>query len=246
MKLRISILSIVTVIMLLAACNSIDFKKTKGGVPYKIFPSASGEKVVPGTIVKYNLTVKVKDSILGSTYGNFPKYEQVAPAATSTYEDPHMEILTKAKKGDSIYFVQAIDSFIAHNPDIIKQTPFRKGDQLVTTIRVTDVFKNQNDAQADFMKERATYSAKMEKEGMAKFNKDPKIQEQLKKDDKIIEDYLAANHIQAQKSNWGTYIQIINPGQGPKPETGKFSLLRYKGADMAGQVFDENEKPGAP
>src|ERR1700712_5721169 len=110
-------------------------------------------------------------------------------------------------------------------------------------IRVTNVFKNQNDAQADFMKERATYGDRMEKEGMDKFKKDPKIQAQMKTDTKAIEDYLAANHIQAYKTKWGTFVQIINPGQGPKPELGKFSMLRYSRKHMNGEVFDENVGP---
>ncbi|GAC1418936.1 MAG: hypothetical protein NVS1B13_04070 [Flavisolibacter sp.] len=245
MKLRKSVLGIVTVAFVLSACNTIDFKKTTGGVPYKIFPSATGTKVAPGTVVKYELIVKAKDSVLGTTYGNFPKYEQVGAPIPSSYEDPHMEILNKAKKGDSIYFVQSIDTFIAHNPEILKQTPFRKGDQLKTTIRITEVFKTGEEAQADFVKERAAYSARIEKQGIDKFNRDPKLQAQLKKDSKIIEDYLASNHIEAKKSKWGTYVQIITAGQGPKPETGKFSMLRYKGTDLAGNVFDENQKPGA-
>src|SRR5207237_1097537 len=129
MKVVKSVLGILSIAMLLWACNNIDFKKTKGGVPYKIFPSKSGDKIVPGNIVKYQLTVKVKDSVLGSTYSSLPRYDAVGPASDS-YGSPLMEILSKSKKGDSIYFVQAIDSFIAHDPSIVQQTPFRKGDQL--------------------------------------------------------------------------------------------------------------------
>ena len=148
------ILSVLSFAMLFAACESkIDFKKTIGGVPYKIFPAKKGKDTIAvNDIVKYHRIVKVKDSVLSSSYLQVPVYDKVRPASNS-YGDPLPEILTKAKEGDSIYFVQAMDSFIFHNPQIEIETPFRKGDQLVTTVRVVKVFKNEEEARAEYMKD---------------------------------------------------------------------------------------------
>ena len=32
----------------MSSCNNVDFKKTKGGMPYKLFPSKEGKKAVVG------------------------------------------------------------------------------------------------------------------------------------------------------------------------------------------------------
>ena len=244
--MKLSTFSILIIILSITytSCNNIDFKKTNGGVPYKIFPSSKGDKVVPGSFVKYMVVIKVKDSVVRNSYSAMPEYEQVGEAG-NTYVDPHMELLLKAKVGDSIYYVQSMDTFLARQPAMAQQTPWKKGDRIETGIRVLKVYKNQADVQNDFMKDRIAYTAKMEKQNLEEFQKDPKALEQMKTDNKIIEDYLAANHIQATKSPWGVYIQTITPGQGPKPENGQFALIRYKGSDMAGQVFDSNDKPGA-
>ena len=126
-----------------------------------------------------------------------------------------------------------------------QQTPWKKGDRIETGIRIVKIYKNAADVQADYMNDRIAFTTKMEKQNLEQFQKDPRVQEQMAKDNKTIEDYLAANHIQATKSPWGTYIQIITQGQGPKPENGKFAMIRYKGTNMAGEVFDTNDKPGA-
>jgi FKBP-type peptidyl-prolyl cis-trans isomerase FkpA len=244
MKLSTFSLFIIIISIFYSSCNSIDFKKTHGGVPYKIFPSSKGDKIVPGNIIKYMIVIKVRDSVVRNSYTGMPEYEQVSES-NGSYEDPHMELFLKSKVGDSIYYVQSMDTFIARQPAMLQQSPWKKGDRIETGIRIVKVYKNPADAQSDYMHDRIAYTTRMEKQNQDEFQKDPRVQEQMKKDDKIIEDYLAANHIQASKSPWGVYIEILNAGQGPKPENGEFALIRYKGTHMTGEVFDSNDKPGA-
>ena len=161
------------------------------------------------------MVMKVRDSVVRSSYTGMPEYEQVGEAGT-TYEDPHMELLLKSKVGDSIYYVQAMDTFLLRQPAMAQQTPWKKGDRIETGIRIVKIYKNAADVQADYMNDRIAFTTKMEKQNLEQFQKDPRVQEQMAKDNKTIEDYLAANHIQATKSPWGTYIQIITPGQGPE------------------------------
>lgn len=244
MKIKF-VFALATIVYILAACNSTDFQKTKAGAPYKIISDGKGQKIDSGNIAKYQLTEKIKDSVLYTTYGQAPMYNMIAPAPLSY--DPRSivgDLLMQARKGDSIYFVMAMDSFIKQDPTIVKKTPFKKGDQLIFTIRVLDVFKTPQEANADMEKENLASYDKMEKEGLEAFNKDAKAQEQKKKDEKEIENYLTANHIQTQRTPWGDYIQILSPGDGTKPKPGQFVMVRYTGSDLAGKVFDSNTAPG--
>ncbi|HET7897157.1 MAG TPA: FKBP-type peptidyl-prolyl cis-trans isomerase, partial [Flavisolibacter sp.] len=98
-----------------------------------------------------------------------------------------------------------------------------------------EVYKNQDQA-----------AAAMEKQDMEAFNQQPGLAVQRKKDEAAIEEYLKANNIQAQKTPWGSYVQVVQPGTGQKPKYGQFMMLRYTGKDLQGNVFDSNNKPGAP
>ncbi len=241
-------LGILATAVMMTACKNVDFKKTRGGVVYKLFPEGkSKDSILPGNIVKYNVirTVKgkgKKDTIIQNSYLSMPQFEDVR-ASEGTYFDAFSEILTKAHVGDSIYFEQFIDSFIAKQPDLETKTPFRKGDVLVSALRIVNVFKTPDEAQADFMKEKAANSDKLEAEELKGFNNSPEVQTQMAIDNKIIEDYLKANNIQAQKSPWGAYVQVIEPGTGPKPTYGKYLQVKYRGTNLQGEEFDKGVFP---
>ena len=119
-----------------SSCNNVDFKKTKGGMPYKLFASKSGEKIQEGYFVKLSYEQKLNDSVLFTTHGKFPVYIPVN-ATNATYDV--FEVLPTMKKGDSLYAVQLMDTFIARNPSNIPPT-FKKGDKIITKLRVVDVF----------------------------------------------------------------------------------------------------------
>jgi FKBP-type peptidyl-prolyl cis-trans isomerase FkpA len=220
------LLSAAAVAALMSSCGNVDFKKTKGGMPYKLYPSKNGQKLQPGNFVKVNFTQKINDSVLFSTYDKSPVYFPVT-AESQPYDIS--ELIPTLKVGDSVYAVQLIDTFMKRNPGGIPPQ-FKKGDKLVSTIKVESVFKNQEEAQKDEAKERS-----------AAFGRDTKVQAQLQKDVKNINDYLAKNNISANKTGNGTYVQVLTPGTGPKVEMGKFLKLRYKGTVMStGKEFDSN------
>lgn len=237
-----NVLSVAMAALTLVACNSVDFKKTKSGVPYKIFPAKSGEKIVAGNFVKFNFLFKTKDTTINSSYGKTPGYQPVSVDTAKGYDIGIAinEILLKSKKGDSIYISFSADSLIAKNPMIVQQLPLKKGDNLIFTIKVLDVFKTGELAQADFMKEEQVFAQRMQKEQEEKFKTDPKILEQMKKDSKLIEDYLTANHITAQKLGLGTYVEVIKPGTDPKITKGKFVTMYYTGSTLGGKQFETN------
>ena len=64
LKFALSIL----VLAILAGCQNVEFKKSSGGVPYKIFSGTKkGDSVRAGTIVKYQVIQKIKDSVIYSS-----------------------------------------------------------------------------------------------------------------------------------------------------------------------------------
>jgi FKBP-type peptidyl-prolyl cis-trans isomerase FkpA len=245
MKSSKVVLGILVVAVSFAACQSVDFKKTSAGIPYKLFSSKKGDSVRQGSIVKYWVVQKVKDSVIYSSYERKkPEYFQVQPSTeNASYTNIRVtveELISKSKEGDSIYLVQATDSLIKENP---QQSLFKKGGQLITTIKIDKVYKNADEANADYLKEQAAGYADNKKEGLASFKKDTAAQASIQKDDKIISDYLNAHNIKAEKNEWGIYIERLAPGQGPKPNFGQFSNVHYIGKHLSGEVFDQGTMP---
>ncbi|SRR5215203_494495 len=248
MQIFKSVFSVLTVGLLFTACNNVDFRKTKAGVPYKIFSKGSGDSIRQNYIIKFEVIQKTKDTVLYSSYKmNRPEYLQVQPVpATLSYNDIGgniMEIFSKAKKGDSIYVVQSTDSLIKQNPNLATQAKVKKGDQFITTIKILEVYKTPEEAQAAVTKDRMANYDKTQQDNLKRFKTDTAVQSQIARDSKIIEDYLAKNNIQAQKTEWGIYIQTLNPGQGPKPTPGQYVSVRYTGSDLSGKVFDSGVYP---
>jgi FKBP-type peptidyl-prolyl cis-trans isomerase len=241
---------ILTASMVWSGCNNIDFRKTSAGIPYKIFSSNKGDSVHVNYFVKYQVIQKIKDSTVVNTYWDLPIYEQVQDVNRKlNYTDIRgnvMEILPKVKTGDSLYIVQSTDSMLKENPQI----EFKKGQELVTTIRIVDVFKNIEDATAAQMKdneprikEAIKKATEEEKNNLQRFKADTGLQRQVARDNQIIENYLKKNNIQAQKTDWGVYIQVLDPGTGPKPTIGKFANIKYSGSHLSGEVFDSGVYP---
>jgi FKBP-type peptidyl-prolyl cis-trans isomerase FkpA len=248
MQVLKNVLGVLAAALVLTACNNVDFKKTKAGVPYKVFSTGKGDSIRQNYIVKFEVIRKTKDTVLFSSYEQkMPQYLQVQPAPEQlSYSDIGgnlMEIFPKAKKGDSIYITESADSLLKQNPQLATQSPLKKGDQIITTIKIIDVYKTPEEAQAAVSNDRIANADKVDKETLERFKKDTAAQAQMAKDNKIIEDYLAKNNIQAQKTDWGVYVQTLNPGQGPKPKAGEYANVKYKGSTLAGQEFDAGVYP---
>ena len=219
---------IVVAMFAFASCNDVDFKKTKGGMPYKIFSEKGGEKVTPESILKVHIKRSIGDSLLFDTREGMAAY---IPVNSPVQPYDISELFTSIKSGDSIYTVQMVDTFIKRSPEQVPPQ-FKNGDELISTFKVIKVFKTQEEAQAD-----------MQNEQTAAMLKDPKFQAQLKKDDAAIQEYLSKNNIKATKIGMGTYVEIIEPGAGPEVDPGKFVSLNYTGKTFEGKSFDSNTDP---
>ncbi len=213
-----SILSMTALAIMVSSCSNTDFKKTKGGMPYKVFASSSGTKIEPGNFVKANVIYKIKDSTAFNSYGSFPVYFQVNPSQPYDIS----EVLPTLKKGDSVYAVQLIDTFMARTPSQPLPPQYKKGDKITTSMKILEVFKTPDAMQKDEESEKAGF---------------------LKGEDAEVKSYLSKHNIDAQKLPGGTYVQVTAPGQGPAVQDGKFISIMYKGSTFAGKVFDTNMDP---
>ena len=234
MKMTKPLVAVVLLASLFTACKQTDFKKTKEGFTYKVYSDGKGEKIVAGDYVGMYRTIKIKDSILQSSYGTAPQIVPI-PKDSSIKDNELLQILLTARKGDSVQINQPVDSILRQNPQAA-QDPLllrNKGQNIVYIYKIAEVYKNQDQAMAA-----------MEKQDMEAFNQQPGVGVQRKNDEAAIDAYLKANNIQATKTPWGSYIQVVQPGNGQKAKYGEFMMLRYTGKDLEGHVFDTNNKPG--
>lgn len=234
MKRTNQFLAIALIALSMVACKNTEFKKTKEGYPYKVFSDGKGEKIMPGYVVRYHMTNKLEDSVMGTTYGSSAQWMAIPKQGE---ENPLVKLLLEARKGDSILVIQPVDSIIKTNPRAAQDSFLmaNKGKQFKAIIKVVEVYKDEESAQAVF-----------EKENIENFYKDPGNAQQKTKDEAEIEAYLKSKGITAKRTPWGVYIQSLSPGNGQKAKTGQFMMLRYTGKDFNGKIFDSNNKPGAP
>lgn len=215
MKKRISWAMVAAAGILLASCGQVSYKKTKGGMPYKLFASAKGTAVDTANFMRVQITQKVNDSVLLSTYANLPFYLQ---AGNQSHPYDVSELWLTLKEGDSLVTVQALDTFINRNPRGVPPQ-FKKGDLLHSTFKIEKVFATEEAYRDDEKKTREDYTQKEVKE---------------------IGDYLAKKNIKATKTKSGAFVEIIQPGTGPLIDSGKLAMSLYKGISFSGKVFDTN------
>lgn len=213
------VFSTVIAASLFAACGSTDYSKTPSGITYKIVEKGSGPQVKIGQFLQFHYTQKVNDSLLMTSQGGSPEFtrvDSVGPVYNAA------EVFRFLSKGDSVVIVQEVDTLMKQNPML---PPFlKKGDKLYLTIRVEDVFDNEQQAQAAHEKA---------------------MSGQKDRDQVIVDEYIKKNNITANKIGKGTYVKIDEQGNGPKADSGKFVSVKYRGKIMlTGKEFESTMEPG--
>lgn len=207
------------VVLFLAACSgNSGFKKTKSGLVYKIISDGNGPVVKNGQFLKVHYTQSIKknskDSVLVSSFDGMPTYAQV-DSVPESYNPA--TVFGMLRDGDSVVIVMEVDS-IYKTAD--QRPPFMAAkDKLTLTFKVLEIIENEEALRVD-------QQALLEK--------------QKKEEVKEIEEYLAKNNIQAQKTEKGTFVQIETPGTGPAADSGKAVHVLYTGKTFEGKVFDSN------
>jgi FKBP-type peptidyl-prolyl cis-trans isomerase FkpA len=246
------LLGMVAILVLAVACNSVSYKKAKSGLLYKIYPGGGKDSLLKeGNIVKFQVVAKLNDSVLYSSYGKLPAYAQLNTSPNSAYSI--LEILPLMRKGDSAVTVQLFDTLQKKGAQLPPSA--KKGDRIITSINIIEVFKVDSLAMADYNKEMEKdkpRQLKEQEEQMAKARKEQQEQQakedleleksgEIAKELKAIEAMLASKKINAQKTGKGTYVHIESQGTGPQAESGKYVTVKYSGRIMAtDSVFQSN------
>lgn len=231
MKTIQSIFVALLAVTVLASCGGGSFKKTKGGLLYKIIPGSKGKKVSAGKFfelqfgeTRYKGTDK--DTLLSDPANTG---SQIVPFDSTTLPPDYYAIFAQMSKGDSVIIRQSTDSIIKSSQGMLP--PFiKKGAFIVSTFKVLDVLDTKEDADKANL-------AIMEK---ARTRDSIRALEQIKVDDKTISAHLAKNNITATKTAKGVYVTILNPGAAEKPVDGQQVSVKYTGMSFEGTKFDSN------
>lgn len=205
---------VVLSVMLIAGCQNTSFQKTKSNLVYKIYRSKDTASVHEGDFMKLQVIQKINDSTLFDSHETLPVY---LPAAGMGRPYDPSEVFTKLKLNDSLVTVQMMDTFIKQNPRLLQR--FKNGDRIVTCFKLLHIYKKGESYQADQQKDEEKIVAAKDKE---------------------LDDYIAANKINATKTKNGVYVQVIADGQGAQADSGKYVSVKYRGSTLRGKVFDTN------
>ncbi len=210
-------------VLLLVGCDNKGLKKTKSGILYKIISDEKNPVVKKGQFIKISFAQKVsgvKDTLLISSDSSMPAYVPIDSVPSNAYSP--VEVFPLLRKGDSAVIMQLVDSIMKRSGGQPLPPFLHKKDKIVLTLRVEDVFDNED-------------LVKKDRESLLKGFHDKQI--------KQVENYLQQNNIQATKTPMGAFVVIKTPGEGPLVDSGKQVSVIYTGKLMpSGKVFQTNDE----
>jgi FKBP-type peptidyl-prolyl cis-trans isomerase len=255
MKHNIYLLLALPAVLIIAGCSSLDYKKTKSGLLYKIISSGKTKDSVAkeSQYLKFNFKTKLNDSVLQASYGKMPGYAAVPPAGQGNYSPD--EIFGMLRKGDSAVTVMLIDTFLKRGMAAQLPPSAKKGDRIVTSFKVLEVFRTRELVNADYeaemkkdlprqqkeMQEQMAKEKQLRKEQAAKDEEELRKSGEIDKEIKAMEAYLASKKISAQKTGKGTFVLVKQPGDGIIIKDGDTVSVNYTGRILAtDSVFQSN------
>lgn len=230
-------------VLALGACTG-SFKKGDKGLEYKIISSGSGKTIPYGNFIQIHVKqiyAGARDTVLSDSRDIMPHIQLFDSV---TIIQAYYKIVRQLRKGDSLIIRQLTDTAYKGSPQ--GMPPFmKKGKYMYTTVKLLNIFETQQQADSAGMAERVVAKPRFFKKQMAEFEKQiDKSKDQLKIDDKLINDYLAKNNIKAQKTKWGTYFAISTEGVGDKIDYNSIVSINYTGRTLdSGKVVDSNVDP---
>lgn len=201
--------------ILFASCSGGSFQKTKSGLLYKVVSGGKKETIKPGTYIKFHVRVLQKDSLTYNSFGKVPAFAMVDSTGRN-YDIS--EVFPLLKVGDSVIIVQSVDS-IAKMSGGQMPPGLKKGDKIKIMMRILANYTDLQVAQNEFNKE---------------------MQLQKEREYAAVEAYLKKKNIAATKTQLGTYVEVLNPGEGARPDSGKQVSVKYTGMNFEGKKFDSN------
>lgn len=205
--------------ILLVSCDKAAYKKTPGGMPYQLFAGKDTQTVKTGNFLKVNLTQKINDSVYFTTDGTLPLYIPVT-GQSNPYDVT--ELWEKLHVGDSVVATQMMDTFIKRLPPGNLPPQFKKGDRILTYVKVLGLFTNDSLKTIDENKMRDEFA---------------------KNETKVVEEFIKTKKANVQRTPSGAFVEIIEPGTGNLIDSGKYVIVNYTGTTFGGVKFDSNLDP---
>ncbi|MFN8290711.1 MAG: FKBP-type peptidyl-prolyl cis-trans isomerase [Chitinophagaceae bacterium] len=202
---------------MIASCGKTSFKKTPGGMPYKLYKGKDTQTIKAGDYIQVSFTTKVNDSVLFTTADNPLPFIQFVSNQVRPYDIS--EILQQMHVGDSVVATQMVDTFIKRSPNSVPPQ-FRNGDKITMYFKILGKYASDSAARTAF----ETASKQL-----------------VEKESKDIEKYLADKKITTVKTKSGAYAEILQEGTGPKADSGMQAAVMYTGSTWAGTRFDSNQ-----
>lgn len=219
-------------VLFAAGCKDQGFKKTKEGGEYKLFKNDEGQKAVAGDFIELNILAKYKDSVLLSTIeSSTPRFFPYDTASLPVF-------FKQINEGDSLIIRQSTDSIIKAGQGAPWMT---KGQYIYQYFKVVKIFKSKEAVDSVAKAFEAVAKVKAYKTTTDKIAKElADSAELMKKDDKIISDFMAKNNLKGNKTGWGTYVVITTPGTGPNLSNNDVAVINYTGKTFNDSTFDSN------
>lgn len=216
--------------VLIQSCGKQE-KETASGLKYTLLREGSGEMPKDGEYVVLNMKYGTEDSTWVDTAERFPVVIVKEDSLWKSGEGNLQEIFGTMKEGDSVRFDVTIK-------DLFEKTWKRPIPEDISPEQVLtfDVGLEESLTKEEYGEFQEKLMAKMQKKQQEEAAK------QLEEDAKIIDDYLAKNNIDAQKTESGVYYQILEEGTGPQPEVGDSVSVNYTGYTLEGVYFDSSDK----
>lgn len=202
------------------ATTQEEYKKTSGGLLYKIVTDVPGDKTAKvGDQMEMHIHVQYKDSVLFDSRVMNKGVPVPLPINPPTFHADLVEGLMLLSAGDSAHFRLPVDSIIASKQQVM---PFMQaGNYIDYKIKVVSV----------------------KDPAMLKKEQEEKAAAQIGVDEKTLQDYFKANNIKPLKTASGLYYTIATPGIGDNPKAGEEISVNYTGRTVDGKPFDSNIDP---
>ncbi len=227
---------VITSMIFLSSCTQPS-KKFTDGTEYKIISEGKGQKVLNGNFIEVEILKKYKDSII---YDSREVMPQFGVYDTAQFPPLFKVIFKNIKVGDSVFTRNLVDSIYKTGGQ--PMPPYaKKGEYETTSYKFTNVFTTKEQTDSAYNKWLPIAKVRSAKKVNEQIQKDLKTNEpQLKADDKILSDYMAANKLSGVKTPWGTYVVITNPGSGENLNDSSIAVVNYTGRTLVDSVFDSN------
>jgi FKBP-type peptidyl-prolyl cis-trans isomerase len=229
------------------------YNRLKSGIEYRIYKRVNGRYTRQPALVAATAAAAyakrvnqimalhveyrtAKDSVLFQSRKQQQGFPVQVPLQPLGAKGGLEEAISLLQAGDSAVFRFNADSLSLKSsgqpaPPQIK----RHGNTMKVLVKVTAI-----QSQAEAMATQQQVMAAMQAKAQQQEEKQKPI------DDRLIQEYLQKNQLQAQKTPSGLYYSITQPGSGAPAQAGQTVAVSYKGSLLSGKVFDSSERAGRP